>query len=386
MDGSFRIGRLFGIPILIHFTFLLIIPLFAWIIASQITTTTDMIPGFYNFFFAGIQPIAIDTSLITAGPMPYVLGTIVSFGLFGCVLIHELAHSLIAKRNGIRINSITLLIFGGVASMEEGLPDPMVELPMALVGPLTSLLVGLLCSGLVYIVPLITADPAVGGVLVFIFGYLAILNIILFAFNLLPAFPMDGGRVLRAWLAKRMPLHRATRIAADIGKGFAVVFALIGLIPPFNPILILIAFFIYIGASQETTSVKYSVLLQDIRVGNIMSSPVVTVAPALPVTRVIEMMYATKHLGFPVVDHDVLMGMVTVADVHKMPSIDRDAKQVRDVMRRGVIAVAPETPVVDVLRIMGAKDIGRVLVVDKDRLVGIVTRTDILKVVELKEI
>jgi Zn-dependent protease/predicted transcriptional regulator len=377
MDGSFRIGRLFGIPILIHFTFLLIIPLFAWIIASQITTTTDLIQGIYH--------VPIDTSLITEGLMPYVLGTIVSFGLFGGVLIHELAHSLIAKRNGIGINSITLLIFGGIASMEDRIPDPMVELPMALVGPLTSLLVGMVCSGLVYIVPLITADPAVGGVLVFIFGYLGILNIILFAFNLLPAFPMDGGRVLRAWLAKRMPLHRATRIAADIGKGFAVVFGLVGIIF-LSPMLLLIAFFIYIGASQETTSVKYSVLLQDIRVGNIMSSPVVTVAPALPVTKVIEMMYATKHLGFPVVDHDVLMGMVTVADVHQMPSIDRDAKQVRDVMRRGVIAVAPETPVVDVLRIMGAKDIGRVPVVDKDRLVGIVTRTDILKVVELKEI
>jgi len=377
MDGSFRIGRLFGIPILIHFTFLLIIPLFAWIIASQITTTTDLIQGIYH--------VPIDTSLITAGLMPYVLGTIVSFGLFGGVLIHELAHSLIAKRNGIGINSITLLIFGGIASMEDRIPDPMVELPMALVGPLTSLLVGMVCSGLVYIVPSVIADPAVAGVLIFVFGYLGILNIILFAFNLLPAFPMDGGRVLRAWLAKRMPLHRATRIAADIGKGFAVVFGLVGIIF-LSPMLLLIAFFIYIGASQETASVKYSVLLQDIRVGNIMSSPVVTVAPALPVTRVIEMMYATKHLGFPVVDHDVLLGMVTVADVHKMPSIDRDAMQVRDVMRHGVIAVAPETPVVDVLRIMGAKDIGRVLVVDKDRLVGIVTRTDILKVVELKEI
>ena len=377
MDGSFRIGRLFGIPILIHFTFLLIIPLFAWIIASQITTTTDLIQGIYH--------VPIDTSLITAGLMPYVLGTIVSFGLFGGVLVHELAHSLIAKRNGIGINSITLLIFGGIASMEDRIPDPMVELPMALVGPLTSLLVGMLCSGLVYIVPSVIADPAVAGVLIFVFGYLGILNIILFAFNLLPAFPMDGGRVLRAWLAKRMPLHRATRIAADIGKGFAVVFGLVGIIF-LSPMLLLIAFFIYIGASQETTSVKYSVLLQDIRVGNIMSSPVVTVAPALPVTRVIEMMYATKHLGFPVVDRDVLVGMITVADVHNLPSIDRDAKQVRDVMRRGVIAVAPETPVVDVLRIMGAKDIGRVLVVDKDRLVGIVTRTDILKVVELKEI
>jgi Zn-dependent protease/predicted transcriptional regulator len=377
MDGSFRIGRLFGIPILIHFTFILIIPLFTWIIASQITTTTDLIREIYA--------IPIDTSLIAAGYMPYVLGTIVSFGLFGGVLIHELAHSLIARRSGIKINSITLLIFGGIASMEDRLPDPMVELPMALVGPLTSLLVGLLCSGLVYIVPSITGDPAVGGVLVFVFGYLGVLNIILFAFNLLPAFPMDGGRVLRAWLAKRMPLHRATRIAADIGKGFAIVFGLVGLIF-LSPLLLLIAFFIYIGASQETTSVKYNVLLQDIRVGSIMSSPVMTVVPTLPVTKVIEMMYATKHLGFPVVDHDVLVGMVTVADVQKMPSIDRDAMQVRDVMNRSVIAVTPEAPVMDVLRIMGAKDIGRVPVVDKDKLVGIVTRTDILKVVELKEI
>jgi Zn-dependent protease/CBS domain-containing protein len=376
MNGSFRIGRLFGIPILIHFTFLLIIPLFAWIIASQIMDITKMIQ-FYR--------VPIDTSLITAGAMPYVLGIIVSLGLFGGVLVHELAHSLIAKKNGIKINSITLLIFGGVASMEEQLPDPMVELPMALVGPLTSLLVGLFFSGLVYIVPLTITDPAVAGVFVFIFGYLAILNIFLFAFNLLPAFPMDGGRVLRAWLAKRMPMHRATKIAADIGKGFAVVFGLIGIIS-LSPILLLIAFFIWIGASQETTSVKYNVLLQDIRVGSIMSSPVVTVAPALPVTRVIEMMYATKHLGFPVVDRDMLVGMITVADVHNMPPVDRDAMQVRDVMNRGVIAVAPETPVVDALRIMGSKDIGRVLVVDKDRLVGIVTRTDILKVVELKEI
>jgi Zn-dependent protease/CBS domain-containing protein len=377
MDGSFRIGRLFGIPILIHFTFLLIIPLFAWIIASQITTTTDLIRELYA--------VPVDTSLITAGAMPYLLGTIVSFGLFGGVLVHELAHSLVARRSGIKINSITLLIFGGVASMEDRLPDPMVELPMALVGPLTSLVVGLLCSGLVYLVPSITGNPSVGGVLVFVFGYLGILNIILFGFNLLPAFPMDGGRVLRAWLAKRMPMHRATKIAADIGKGFAIIFGLIGIIS-LSPLLILIAFFIYIGASQETTSVKYSVLLQDIRVGSIMSSPVVTVAPTLPVTRVIDMMYATKHLGFPVVDRDVLIGMVTVADVQRMPSIDRDAMQVRDVMNRGVIAVTPETPVMDVLRIMGAKDIGRVPVVDHDRLVGIVTRTDILKVVELKEI
>ncbi|MGD1005182.1 MAG: CBS domain-containing protein [Methanoregulaceae archaeon] len=377
MNGSFRIGRIFGIPILIHFTFLLIIPLFAWIIGSQIETTADLIREIYS--------VPIDVSLITTGYIPYILGIVISLGLFAGVLVHELAHSVVARQSGIKINSITLLIFGGVASMEEGLPDPVVELPMALIGPITSLFVGLVCSGFVYLIDSMVSDAPLAGVLIFIFGYLGILNVILFIFNLLPAFPMDGGRVLRAGLAKRMPLHRATRIAADIGKGFAVVFAIIGIVF-FNPLLLLIAFFIYIGASQETVAVKYSVLLQDVRVGSVMSSPVITVAPTLPVTKVIETMFATKHLGFPVVDRDVLVGIVTVADVQKMSPIDRDAMQVRDVMTRNIIAVSPDTPVTDVLRLMSAKDIGRIPVVDKDRIVGIVTRSDILKVVELKEI
>jgi len=377
MDGSFRIGRIFGIPIQIHFTFLLIIPLFAWIIGSQILPTTELISGIFS--------VTVDTSLITAGLMPYLLGTVVAFGLFAGVLVHELAHSLVARRSGIRINNITLLIFGGVASMEEGLPDPRSELPMALVGPVASLIVGLISSGLVYVTPRFIDDPATAGVFIFLFGYLGILNIILFAFNLLPAFPMDGGRVLRAWLAQRMPLPRATKIAADIGKGFAVIFAIIGILD-FNPLLLLIAFFIYIGAGQETVAVKYSVLLRDIRVGSMMSKPVMTVEPTLPVTKVVELMYATKHLGFPVVEHNVLVGMVTVADVQKGSPIDRDAMQVRDVMSRDVIAVTPETPVTDVLRIMSARDIGRVPVVENGVLAGIVTRTDILKVVELRDI
>ena len=381
MDGSFRIGRLFGIPIQVHFTFFLIIPVFAWIIGTDITYAIDFVTSTFEL----ASPVPFDTSLITAGLMPYILGTIISLGLFSGVLVHELAHSLVARRNGIRINSITLLIFGGIASMEEGLSDPRVELPMALVGPLTSLLVGLICTGIVYATPSFAGNTPVAGMVIFVFGYLGILNIVLCVFNLLPAFPMDGGRVLRALLAKRMPLHRATRIAADVGKGFAVMFAIIAIVS-FSPLLLVIAFFIYIGASQETVAVKYSVLLQDIRIGSIMSRPVMTVAPTLPVTKVIEMMYATKHLGFPVVEHDMLVGMVTVADVQKKSPIDRDAMQVRDVMNRDVIAVTPGTPVTDVLRIRTAKDIGRVPVVEGDRVVGIVTRTDILKVVELKEI
>ena len=377
MDGSFRIGRLFGIPILIHYSFILVIPLFAWIIGSQITLTTDMLTEIFL--------VPVDTSLITTGYIPYLLGTIVAFGLFAGVLIHELAHSLVARKKGIRINSITLMIFGGIATMDEGVPDPKAELPMALVGPIASLFVGLVCCGIVYAVPAVTTNPAIAGVLIFIFGYLGVLNIILFAFNLLPAFPMDGGRVLRAWLATRMPLHRATKIAADIGKGFAIVFGLIGLFF-FSPFLILIALFIYIGASMESTAVKYSYLLQDVTVGDMMSSPVISVSPTLPVTQVITMMYSSKHLGFPVVERDTLIGMVTLADVNRMASIDREAMQVRDIMTRDPITLPPTAPVIDALKIMSARNFGRIPIVHDGKILGIVTRTDIIKVTELKQI
>jgi Zn-dependent protease/predicted transcriptional regulator len=377
MDGSFRIGRIFGIPILIHYTFILVIPLFTWIIGSQIETTASMLNEIFQ--------VPVDTSLMTTGFVPYLLGAVVSLGLFAGVLVHELAHSLVARYKGIKINSITLMIFGGIASMEEGIPDPKAELPMALVGPITSLVVGLICSAVVYAVPAITTDPATAGVWIFVFGYLGVLNIILFAFNLLPAFPMDGGRVLRAWLAKRMPLHRATKIAADIGKGFAILFGLIGIVF-ISPFLVLIALFIYIGAGMESTAVKYSFLLQNVTVGDMMSSPVTTVPPTLPVRDVITMMYSSKHLGFPVVERDSLIGMVTLADVNRTSSIDREAMQVRDIMTRDPVTLPPDAPVIEALKIMSARNFGRIPVVREGKILGIVTRTDIIKVTELKQV
>jgi Zn-dependent protease len=376
MDGSFRIGRIFGIPILIHYTFILVIPLFAWIIGSQIALTAEMIQEIFQ--------VPVDTSLMTEGYIPYLVGIIVALGLFAGVLVHELAHSLVARFKGIRINSITLMIFGGIASMEEGVPDPKAELPMALIGPITSLVVGLVCSGIVYAVPAVISNPASGGIWVFVFGYLGVLNIILCAFNLLPAFPMDGGRVLRAWLATRMPLYRATKIAADIGKGFAIVFGIIGLFS--NPFLILIALFIYVGASSESTAVKYSFLLQNVTVGDMMSSPVTTVSPTLPLRDVITMMYSSKHLGFPVVERDTLVGMVTLADVNRTSPIDREAMQVRDIMTRDPVTLPPSAPVIDALKIMSARNFGRIPVVQDGKILGIVTRTDIIKVTELRQI
>jgi len=375
METSLQIGNIAGIPVKIHWSFLLVIPLFAWIIGSQIVLTTELIRILFG--------VPIDATLITAGLNPYILGTVVALGLFFGVFVHEVAHSLIAKAKGIKIHGITLLILGGVSQMEEVVPDPKVELPMALAGPLTSLAIGIICSALVYVFPVLP-DPAVAGVLIFTFGYLGLLNVLLFAFNLLPAFPMDGGRVLRAWLARRMPLSRATQIAADVGKGFAVLFGVFGFLM-LNPILILIAFFIYIGANQEATFLRYYVLLQDVTVADAMSNSLVTVEPETPLPRLLELMYETKHLGFPVVERGNLVGIVTLSDIHKVSPIDREAMQVRDVMTRDPITLPPSAPLIDALRIMTTHGIGRIPVVDDGDLVGIVTRTDVLRVMELRE-
>ncbi len=377
MDGSLRIGRLFGIPIELHWTFLLVIPLFAWIIGSQIELTAELLGEVFG--------LAIDTSLLHDGYIPYLMGALVSLGLFAGVLVHEIAHSVVALRSGMKIDSISLFLFGGVSQMEESTPDPRTELPMALVGPVTSLLIGVIFIGLAYAADAVIADRTIAGLVVFFLAYLGLLNVILFVFNLLPAFPMDGGRVLRAFLARRMPLPRATKIAADVGKGFAVLFGLFGLLA-LNPILVLIAFFIYIGASQESSAIRYTFLLQDVTLGQIMSRDVMAVEPGTPVPQILERMYATKHLGFPVVERGTLVGMVTLDDIHRTNPIDRDALIVRDVMHHGAIALPPEAPVVEALRLMAAENIGRVPVVGDGELLGIVTRTDIMKVVELREV
>ena len=388
MNGSLSIGKIFGIPVKLHVSFILAIPLFAWLIGRDVELTARVIEGFFNAaagIFGFLPTISIDTSLVAVAMNPYVVGVVVALGLFFGVFIHELAHCLLALRHGIKIHSITLLILGGVSSIEDDLPDPRQELPMALAGPLTSLGLGILFWILAYLVYAAAISPAIAGASLFVLGYLAILNIMLFAFNLIPAFPMDGGRVLRAFLATRMPLARATKLAADIGKGFAVLMGIAGVLLVFNPILIIIAFFIYIGADQESMMVRYNVLLKDLRVTDVMTREVLTVPPATTVPELIRKMYATKHLAFPVVDQGVLVGLVTLDDVHRTPEIDRDAKQVKDIMTRTLVTLPQDALLTEAFRLMTRQGIGRIPIVEGTTLAGIVTRTDILRVMELRE-
>ncbi|OYR82731.1 metalloprotease, partial [Halorubrum distributum] len=186
----------------------------------------------------------IDAGAVAAGNTPWLLGLAAAVGLFVGVLLHEFGHSLVAMRYGYEIESITLWLLGGLASFAEFPEDWKHEFWIAIAGPLVSVAVGVACYGVVLV--------GAGGsdALLFVFGYLALLNVVLAVFNMLPAFPMDGGRVLRALLARNQPHAQATQRAAAVGKVFAFLMGIIGLFT-FQLLLIVLAFFIYIAASGE---------------------------------------------------------------------------------------------------------------------------------------
>ncbi len=377
MSWSFRIGKIFGIPIEIHITFILIIPILTWIIGTQANEVLNLL----NFPY--LSPF--DSSLLTTSFYPYLLGFLISMGLFLGVFVHELAHSIIALRNGVKIKSITLLLFGGVATIDEENVLPEVELPMAFIGPFVSLLFGIFCFFCAFLAKQFILSPPAEGFFVFLFGYLGLLNLMLCGFNLIPAFPMDGGRVLRAYLARRMPLYKATKIASDIGRVFAIIFGLISIFT-FNPILLIIAFFIYMGANEEYSRDKIASLLQGVRIGDVMSAEVMTVSPGLSIPELLNLMLITKHLGFPVKETGSIVGMVTLSDIQKVDHIDREAMQVKDIMTRDIVTLSKDTEIMKAYRLMVERQIGRIPIMEEDSLIGIVTKTDILKIIEIREV
>ncbi|MBN2110858.1 MAG: site-2 protease family protein [Methanosarcinaceae archaeon] len=233
MENSYQIARILDIPIKIHISFLLVLPFFAWMFAIQPEP----------FGFAGIESAFIK----------YILSLMTAILLFVSVLIHELAHSYFSLRYGGSISEITLYLIGGVSAMEGELRDPSNEAKMAFVGPFSSIIIGIFLLLLNYVFsPAISlSDGNPFFLMIFILGYI---NIILGLFNLIPAFPMDGGRILRAFLAQRMGFVEATEKAAFIGKILAFAMGLFGLFTSFW--LILIAFFIYMGASGEEQQVR----------------------------------------------------------------------------------------------------------------------------------
>lgn len=362
--GSFRVGSIMGIPVYLHLSFLLILPFLAWVFGDNLTALAA---------FAGVPARAIRYS-------PYVWGLAMAVALFASVLLHELGHAYVARAKGARIRSITLMLFGGVAQLEEMPSGPGEEARIAVAGPAVSLVTGALCyAAAAYL------GPGTGPDVLLSLSYVGYMNLFLALFNLLPAFPMDGGRVLRSLLARRRPFVAATRTAVSVGKVFAYGFGILGLLGG-NLFLVLIAFFVYVGATQELHHAVMRTTLDGFRVRDLMASPVVTVDRDAKVSELVERMLRERHMGYPVVDGDAVVGCVTLEDVDRVPLEGRSARTVAEIMTTELITVAPGDDIYRALQAMNEADIGRVLVMDERRLVGILSRSDVLRGFHLRRL
>lgn len=310
MKWSWKIGRFAGIDVYIHTTFLLLIAFFGFSYWVQTRTLAGVLEG-VGFLLL----------------------------LFLSVVLHEYGHALTARRYGIKTRDITLLPIGGVARLERMPDKPIQELWVALAGPAVNVVIAaVLFAYLVLtrtLVPL-PGLPLTGGPFL---ERLMTVNLFLVGFNLLPAFPMDGGRVLRALLALRLEYVQATQIAASIGQGMAFLFGIIGLFS--NPFLLFIAFFVWIGAQQEASMVQMKSGLSGIPVRRAMMTEFKTLAPSDRLSQAVDYLLATPQQDFPVVDGGRVVGILTRADLMKALAQHDEALRVDAVMRRDFETVHP---------------------------------------------
>ncbi len=362
--------RLLGIPVDLDISFLLVLPLLAWMIATNI-------PAYIETF--GLE---IDPETLTQAAHPLVLGLIAALGLFVSVVIHELGHCVVGRYFGMEITSITLWLLGGVAQFKEMSRRPGVEAIVAIAGPLTSYALG----GLGWVLLALSSREI--PVLQFLLSYLAWMNVIVATFNLVPAMPLDGGRVLRSLLALRMTRIDATRAALGVSRTLAFLFGLLGLVS-FNVFLLLVAFFVYMAATSETQVETVRSMLRDIRVRDVMTRDVKFVRSGTDVSQLLEKMFTEKHLAYPVLDASGdAVGIVTLKEIY-----DHGATQdgggdvdVASVMT-DFATIDPNDSAFDAFTRISQHPTGRLLVRDgSGRVVGILSKTDLVQVIQLRTV
>ncbi|MEM1525273.1 MAG: CBS domain-containing protein [Nitrososphaerales archaeon] len=365
---SLRIGKFLGIPIKLHFTLALAVLLIAWTLAV----------GYLPLEYPGLSSITY-----------WLIGIISAIILFTSVLLHELAHSYVAKKNGLPVRRIVLFIFGGVAEIEEEPKEASLEFKLALAGPLTSFTIALILWILHY-------SASVFGVLAIAsLRYGAYINLLLGGFNLLPAFPLDGGRILRAliWYRKK-DLLQATRIATRIGIFSSYIFIFFGFFFIIGGSFIgglwfiLIGWFLRNGAEASYKQTIVSEALANILIQDIMTREVHTVDPDLLIKDILETHFMKyKHGGFPVVKDSKLLGIITLEDIKKIPKEKWQETKVSDVMTtcEKLVCAKPNESAVDALMKMSKFNIGRLPVQEDGKLIGIITRSDILYAIQIKK-
>ncbi len=350
MKWSIKLGKLLGIDVYLHFTFLLLL-------------------AFLGFYYWRATH-NVDAAL---------RGVAFIVALFGCVVLHELGHALMARRYGIKTRDITLLPIGGIARLEKMPEKPMEEFWVALAGPAVNvviavvLLVGLAATGGFTPVDEISVT---GGSF---WQRLIVLNLILVAFNLLLAFPMDGGRVLRALLAMRLGRRRATAIAANVGQVMAILFGIFGFF--YNPFLIFIGVFVYLGAQAEAGMVEMQSALAGLRVRDAMMTRYRTLASQDTLAKAVTELLAGSQQDFPVMENEQPVGILRRNDLVKALSEGRRDDSVTEGMCHDCETVDESASLKSAVESMRARQCATMPVVAGGRMVGLLTLENVTEMI-----
>jgi Zn-dependent protease len=367
VKSSFRLFRIFGIDVGIHISWFVIFFLLTWSLATAWFPT--MLPE-------------------TAGEIHWTLAVISSLLLFASVLVHELAHSLVAKGQGLDARSITLFLFGGVSNLTAESPRPKVEFLVAVVGPITSFVLAAIAFG-GYLA--LQGSAMAEAVLL----YLALINVLLGGFNLIPGFPLDGGRVFRSivWQVTGS-LRRATEIAGAAGQLVAYGFFVWGFLRVINGDFLggiwiaAIGWFLQSAASASVQQVKVEEVLSRTRVGRMLRPDGRAVPPDITVAELIERhLLPLNRRAMPVTSNGRLVGIVTLGDIRQVPPEKREMTPVGTIMggREGIASVRPDDTLAAALETLGQGDYEQVPVVEDGELVGMLTRADVLRQFQLRE-
>jgi Zn-dependent protease/predicted transcriptional regulator len=371
MRAHIKLGRIFGIAIGLHYSWIIIALLVTLSLRSQFATVHP------DWSDAVTWTIAIITGLL----------------FFVSILLHELSHAAVAKLRGLPVRAITLFALGGVAQIEKDAADAKTEFWMGIIGPIASVVIGVVCLGLSFLLGWnLAGEP--NGPIAAMFMWLGVINIALAIFNMIPGFPLDGGRVLRAivwWITG--DANRSTRIASVVGQFVAFVFIMIGIWRFFSGAgfgglwLAFIGWFLLDAARASGAQVEITERLNGVRVGDVMSQqfPVIDGNSNLQ-TFVQEHLLPTGHRCFVVLEQGRPAGIITP---HEVKTLDRSRwsyTTVSDVMRSldSMQTVGPERPVAEALEVMGREDVNQIPVVQQGNLAGMISRGHILRVLQTR--
>jgi Zn-dependent protease/CBS domain-containing protein len=368
MNATMTLFSIRGIPVRIHASWLAVYGLIAWSLAV----------GYFPQVLPELRPLT-----------HWLGGLIAALLLFVSVFLHELSHSLVALRLDIRVSSITLHIFGGVSELTREPDRPRDEFAIAIVGPLTSLAIA---AAVALLAVVLSPTPVVRAVM----HYLVLVNAMVGLFNLVPGFPLDGGRILRSALWKaRGDLAWATRIASTTGSAFGVGLMALGAWRALSGEFLGGLWFVLIGLFlRQASTASYQQLLArrglDGRsVGDVMTREVVTVPPDLTIEKLVDDFFWHHHVSsFPVVDRQRLVGLVSIRDLGRVPRARWAASSIGEVMRPVVdsLVASPHDSLWQALEKVSRNGIGRVAVVDSDRLAGYLSVKDIMHVLTVSTI